>query len=154
MAADTAVTAVVCPVRVRTKPGQLFPSREDGPQCAALLRVCRGMPAPADNLCIARSHRHRYTEDRRPGQHSADGMRRSQPNVGSRLHRDLTPRYQRPPQPIQRIEQKQPGRAHQRLRLGNPNLRTMVIAKHLRRPLRRFHTGNLVKGLDCVSGDP
>src|SRR5260370_7033608 len=69
---------------------------------------------------------------------AVNSMRCSQSNVGARLHRDLTRRDQRPPQPVQGIEQKQPGRAHQRLPLGNPTLLTIVIPKHLRPPPTLF----------------
>jgi hypothetical protein len=51
---------------------------------------------------------------------------------GARLeHRSLASRDQWPPQPFQAIEEKQPGRTHERLRLRHPDLGTMVVAKHL-----------------------
>jgi hypothetical protein len=81
-------------------------------------------------------------------------MRGSQPNVGSRLHRDLSGLNQRAPEPIQAVKQKQPGRAHERLRLRDPNLGTMVVAKRLCRPLGCFPTCNLDEGFDCGSSDP
>jgi hypothetical protein len=59
------------------------------------------------------------------------------------LHRDLSGLNQRAPEPIQAVKQKYPGRAHERLRLRDPNLGTMVAAKHLCPPLGCFHTGNL-----------
>lgn len=127
------VRGVAYPIPARTKPGPLFPSRAGGPQCAELSRVRRGMLAPMDNLCTARSHQHRCREGRQPEQ-AAHGVRGSQPNVGPRLHRDLSALNQRAPEPIQAVKQKQPGRAHERLRLRDPNLGTMVVAKHLCRP--------------------
>ena len=61
-----------------------------------------------------------------------------QPAECSRLHRDLARRDQWPPQAIQAVEQEQPGRTHERFRLGHPNLGSMVIAKRLSCPLSRF----------------
>src|SRR5258708_2749110 len=78
---------------------------------------------------------------------AGNGMRCSQSHVRSRLHRGVARRCHDVPEPIQAVEQKQPCRAHQRLRLGYSNLGSMIVAEHLCRPLRCFCTGNLVESL-------
>jgi len=55
---------------------------------------------------------------------------------------------------LQAVEQKQPRRAYERLGLRHPNLRTVVVAEHLGRPLRYLRTGNLAEGFDSSSRDP
>src|SRR3954453_6652469 len=81
-------------------------------------------------------------------------MRCSKSYMRSLFHWSFACRDHAVPKAIQAIEQEQPGRARQRLRLGDPDLGTMVIAKHLCGPLRCFRTGNLAESLDCGSGDP
>ena len=72
----------------------------------------------------------------------------------SPFHRGLAGCDHCAPKPIQTVEQKQPRRAHERLRLGHPNLGAMALPKHLCGPLGRFRTGNLTESLDCGSRDP
>jgi hypothetical protein len=73
-----------------------------------VLRYCMHIPeCPFQRTaCVQRARTGTVIEQIDRLNSAANRMRCSQPNVGSRLHRNLTRRDQRLPQPIQGIEQK------------------------------------------------